>query len=78
MARLSETLPPPGLVKLVLQIVAESGCPDGFNAHDWLQEWLAAPLPAFGSRRPGDVLQEPGGLALIESTLLQIQNGSFA
>jgi len=49
-----------------------------FNAEAWLQEWLAAPLPAFGNRRPWDVLQEPEGLALIQATLLQIQKGSFA
>jgi len=50
----------------------------GFNAEAWLQERLATPLPAFGNRRPWDVLQEPEGLALIQATLLQIQKGSFA
>ena len=39
---------------------------------------MVAPLPAFGNRRPRDVLQEPGGLALVQSTLLKIQKGSFA
>ncbi|WP_099657473.1 MbcA/ParS/Xre antitoxin family protein [Acidovorax sp. 56] len=78
MAHLSETSPPQELVNLVLQIVGESGCTEGFNAQAWLQGWLAAPLPAFGNRRPGDLLQEPGGLALVQSTLLQIQSGSYA
>ena len=74
----NDARPPPVLTALVQQIVMESGNPEGFNAEAWLQEWLAAPLPAFGNRRPWDVLQEPEGLALVRATLLQIQNGSFA
>jgi len=66
------------LTDLVQQIVFESGNPIGFNAIEWLQYWLVAPLPAFGSRSPSEVLREPGGLALVQSTLLQIQYGSFA
>ncbi len=38
---------------------------------------IGAPLLAFGNRLPWDVLQEPGGLSLVPSTLLQIQKGSF-
>ena len=78
MAHLDETPPPQDLIDRVQQIVAESGCAEGFNAQAWLQGWLAAPLPAFGNRRPGDLLQEPGGLGLVQSTLLQIQSGSYA
>ena len=78
MAHTKDALPPPVLTDLVQQILMESGNPEGFNAEAWLQEWLAAPLPAFGNRRPWDVLQEPEGLALIQATLLQIQKGSFA
>ncbi len=78
MARLNDVHPPQVLTDLVQQIVMESGNPEGFNAEAWLQEWLAAPLPAFNNHSPWDVLQEPGGLALVQSTLLQIQKGSFA
>lgn len=78
MAHPNDAHPPQVLTDLVQQIVLESGNPEGFNAEAWLQEWLAAPLPAFGNRRPWDVLQEPEGLALVRATLLQIQNGSFA
>jgi uncharacterized protein (DUF2384 family) len=78
MAKPREASPPQDLIDLVQQIVAESGCTEGFNAQAWLQGWLAASLPAFGNRRPGDLLQEPGGLALVRSTLLQIQSGSYA
>ncbi|MBW4490904.1 MAG: MbcA/ParS/Xre antitoxin family protein [Trichocoleus desertorum ATA4-8-CV12] len=66
------------LTALVQRIVIESGNPKEFDASAWLQEWLAAPLPAFGCRSPSEVLQEPGGLALVQSTLLQIQKASFA
>ena len=78
MAKPREAAPPQELIDLVKQIVEESGRPDGFNAQAWLQGWLTAPLPAFGTRRPWDLLKEPGGLALIQSTLLQIQSGSYA
>lgn len=78
MAHPNDVRPPPVLTDLVQQIVVESGNPEGFNAEAWLQEWLVAPLPAFGNRRPWDVLQEPEGLALIQAALLQIQKGSFA
>jgi uncharacterized protein (DUF2384 family) len=74
----NDARPPQVLTDLVHRIVMESGNPEGFSAEAWLQEWLAAPLPAFGNRRPRDVLQEPEGLALIQATLLQIQKGSFA
>lgn len=66
------------LTDLVQQIVMESGNPEGFDGRAWLQEWLVAPLPGFGDRRPCDLLQEPGGLQLVESTLLRIQKGSFS
>lgn len=78
MAHTKDAHPPQALTNLVQQIVMESGNPERFNAEAWLQEWLAAPLPAFGNRRPWDVLHEPEGLALIRATLLQIQKGSFA
>jgi len=78
MAHTKNALPPPVLTDLVQQIVMESGNPEGFDAEAWLQEWLAAPLPAFGNRRPWDVLQEPEGLAVVRATLLQIQKSSFA
>ena len=78
MAHTKDSLPPPVLTDLVQQIVMESGNPEGFDAEAWLQEWLAAPLPAFGNRRPWDVLQEPEGPAVVRATLLQIQKASFA
>jgi hypothetical protein len=78
MAHLKDAVPPQVLIDLVQQIVMESGNPEGFSAQAWLQEWLAAPLPAFGNRCPWDVLREPDGLTLVQATLLQIQKGSFA
>ena len=78
MARPNDMRPPQVLTDLVQQIVMESGNPEGFKAEAWLREWLATPLPAFGNRRPSDVLQEPEGLTLIQATHLQIQKGSFA
>ena len=78
MALPNDVRPPKILTDLVQQIVTESGNPEGFNAEVWLQKWLASPIPAFGNRRPWDILQEPEGLALVQATLLQIQAGSYA
>ncbi|WP_431153092.1 hypothetical protein [Acidovorax facilis] len=35
-------------------------------------------VPALGDRRPLDVLNEPGGLEVLRSLLLQAQYGAFS
>ena len=36
--------------------------------------WLATPLPFFHDRSPAEILQEPGGIALVEQTLTRIEH----
>ena len=36
--------------------------------------WLATPLPFFQDRSPADILQEPGGIDLVEQTLTRIEH----
>lgn len=62
----------------VTRIVQESGRPDGFDARQWLNGWIAEPVPALGFRRPLDVLAEPGGLELVRTILARMQSGAYS
>ena len=66
------------LSELVQRMVDESGTPVGFDALSWLDQWLLELAPAFGRRRPLDVLSEPGGLDLVRSHLLRAQSGAYS
>ena len=53
-----------GLAKLIGQvevIVAESGCPEGFNAAEWVSAWLSRPAIALGGRRPYELMDTADG-----------------
>lgn len=70
-----------GLERLVGQvetIVAESGDPEGFDAAQWLGEWLERPSPALGGARPADFMDTMEGQGLVTRLLLQSQAGVFA
>ena len=66
------------LVILLQRIVDESGRPDVFDAHTWLNEWLVELVPALGGRRPLDVLSDPEGMAAVKDVLSQMQSGAYA
>ena len=66
------------LTVLVQGIVAESGEQAGFDARAWLDHWLSSVVPALGSRRPIDVLNEPDGLEVVKSLLLRAQSGAYS
>ena len=36
--------------------------------------WLSTPLPFFDDRSPSEILQEPGGIELVEQTLTRIEH----
>jgi hypothetical protein len=42
----------------------------------WLLEWLPSPAVALGGRRPLDVIEEPGGVDLVENALGRIAHGT--
>ena len=66
------------LTVLVQGMVAESGEKAGFDARAWLDQWLTRVVPALGSRRPVDVLNEPDGLEVVKSLLLRSQSGAYS
>lgn len=70
-----------GIASLVGQlqaIVEESGNPEGFDATQWLSQWLREPLPALGGERPLSLLDTITGQSLVSNTLAQMQSGAFA
>lgn len=65
------------LALIVARMVQESGSAQAFDAHQWLNKWIAEPLPALGGRYPVDVLAEPGGFELIRTILTRMQSGAY-
>ena len=59
-------------------MVDQSGRPDGFDARQWLSEWLEQPLPALGGRRPVEFLDTMEGQSLVYAFLVRMQGGAYA
>lgn len=45
-----------------------------FGDENKASHWLATPLPFFADRSPSEILQEPGGIDLVEQTLTRIEH----
>ncbi|MGH8781611.1 type II RES/Xre toxin-antitoxin system antitoxin [Paraburkholderia sp.] len=70
-----------GLAKLIGQVqtmVEESGEPDGFNAAQWLADWLERTVPALGGRRPAEFMDTAEGRELVSKVLAMTQSGAYA
>jgi putative toxin-antitoxin system antitoxin component (TIGR02293 family) len=70
-----------GMARLVGQVQAmvdESGQPQGFDAGKWLAQWLERELPAFGGRRPADLMDTAEGQAMVSQWLARIASGAYA
>lgn len=70
-----------GVARLIGQLQAmieDSGNPEGFDAPEWLAQWLREPLPALGQARPIDLLDTMEGQRLVSTALAQIQSGAYA
>lgn len=70
-----------GVAKLVGQLetmVAESGNPKGFDAPQWMSNWLREPLSALGGKRPFSFLDTMEGQAIVADALARIQSGAYA
>ena len=65
------------LLDQVRQMVKESGCPTGFDAAVWLENWLAQPLPALGGALPGAWLATSAGQAMVSSILRRMQSSAY-
>jgi uncharacterized protein (DUF2384 family) len=69
-----------GLERLIGQVavmVAESGDPAGFDAEQWVGEWLECPLPALGGAKPAEFMDTMEGQELVSKLLAQSQSGAY-
>jgi putative toxin-antitoxin system antitoxin component (TIGR02293 family) len=70
-----------GMARLVGQaqaIVEESGDPAGFNAAEWVAQWLARPVGALGGRTPGELMDTAEGQALVSNLLNRAVSGAYS
>jgi len=66
------------LVTQVQKMVAESGDATGFDAREWLLNWLERPLPALGGQRPAELLSSEDGPEVLSTLLAQLRGGVFS
>lgn len=66
------------LVTQVQRMVEESGDAAGFDAREWLLNWLERPLPALGGQRPTDLLSSKDGPEVLSTLLAQSRGGAFS
>ena len=66
------------LIDQVEQVVRESGEADGFDAGHWVAQFLDAPSPAIGGRRPRDFMGTSGGRTVVSTLIAQMQSGAYA
>lgn len=69
-----------GMARLVGQaqaMVEESGDPVGFNAAEWVAQWLEEPLPALGGGCPSDLMDTAEGQAMVSNLLARMQGGAY-
>lgn len=70
-----------GIARLVGQaqaIIEESGDPAGFNAAEWVAQWLARPVGALGGRKPGELMDTAEGQALVSNLLNRAVSGAYS
>ena len=70
-----------GMARLVGQVesmVRESGDPTGFDAAQWVAQWLEEPSPALGGKKPSDYMDTSEGQGIIFNLLAQVQAGTYA
>ncbi|WP_256856638.1 antitoxin Xre-like helix-turn-helix domain-containing protein [Variovorax sp. KK3] len=70
-----------GMARLVGQVqamVEASGDPAGFNAAEWVAQWLARPVGALGGRQPGEFMDTAEGQALVSNLLKRAVSGAYS
>lgn len=70
-----------GMARLVGQVeamVQESGDPTGFNAAEWVAQWLEQPLAALGGKRPADFMDTAEGQSIVSNLVARMQSGAYA
>ena len=66
------------LVGQAQAMIEESGDPTGFNAAEWVAQWLARPVGALGGRRPGELMDTAEGQALVSNLLNRAVSGAYS
>lgn len=66
------------LVDQVQHVVQKSGNPEGFDAGRWVVQFLEAPHPALGGRRPADLMRTGDGSRSVSRRIAQMQSGAYA
>ena len=70
-----------GLARLVGQVqtlVEQSGDSEGFDAAQWVANWLEEPMPALQGRRPAEFMDTAEGQAIVANLLQRAQSGAYA
>lgn len=70
-----------GLQKLIDQVgvmVSESGDSEGFDAPQWIGQWLDRPCPALGNVKPVDYMDTLEGQEVVSGVLAKMQSGAYA
>jgi putative toxin-antitoxin system antitoxin component (TIGR02293 family) len=67
------------LLNQAQEIVSESTAEaaQGFDAGEWLGDWIERPQPALGGRRPAELLDTPTGFDVVSRLLGALQSGSY-
>jgi len=66
------------LIGQVAVMVEESGDTIGFDAAQWVGEWLTQPVPALGGATPADFVETMTGQKLLSGLLARSRAGVFA
>ncbi len=70
-----------GIARLVGQVemmVNESGNPEGFDAAEWVANWITAPSPALGGVTPASYMDTSEGQELVSGLIAKMQSGAYA
>ena len=70
-----------GLEYLIGQIhtmIEESGEPEGFDAAQWLGQWMFKQVPALGGETPASLMDSITGQKFISNLLAMSQSGAYA
>jgi len=65
------------LVAKVEQMVRESGPKEGFDARQWLLDWLTRPHPVLVGRRPEEFLDTEEDRQVLRDILGRMQSGAY-
>ncbi len=66
------------LIGQVEEMVARSGDPKGFDAAEWVAQWLEQPVAALGNKRPAEWMDTSVGQRLVSETLARMESGTYA